>query len=129
MNGRFLLDTNVIIALLNGEEAIIRRFRADPEAYLPVTAVGELYFGAHRSSRVEANMRRLEELVKVAEVLGCDRFTAEVYGRIKNLLRAKGRPIPDNDLWIAAISQQHGLTLITRDQHFRQIPGLVLDTW
>lgn len=129
MNGRFLLDTNVIIALLNGDEGVAGHFRRDPEAYLPVIAVGELYYGARRSSRVEANVGRLEHLITVAAVLGCDKRTAEFYGRIKNLLRSKGRPVPDNDLWIAAISQQHGLTLITRDQHFRQIEGLALDTW
>lgn len=129
MNGRFLLDTNVIIALLHGDEAVARHFRRDPEAYLPVIAVGELYYGARRSARVEANVRRLEDLITVAAVLGCDKRTAEFYGRIKNLLRSKGRPVPDNDLWIAAISRQHGLTLITRDQHFRQIEGLALDTW
>lgn len=129
MNGRFLLDTNVIIALLNRDEAVARHFRRDPEAYLPVIAVGELYYGARRSARVEANVRRLEDLITVAAVLGCDKRTAEYYGRIKNLLRSKGRPLPDNDLWIAAISQQHGLTLITRDQHFSQIEGLALDTW
>lgn len=129
MNGRFLLDTNVIIALLNGEEAVARHFGQDPEAYLPVIAVGELFYGAHRSARVEANVRQLEELIRVAAVLSCDKLTAEYYAKTKNLLRLKGRPIPDNDLWIAAISQQHALTLVTRDQHFWQIPGLALDSW
>ena len=129
MNGRFLLDTNVIIALLNGEEAVARHFRQDPEAYLPVIAVGELFYGARRSARAEANVRRVEDIIRVAAVLSCDKLTAEYYSKTKDLLRSKGRPIPDNDLWIAAISQQHALTLITRDQHFWQIPGLALDTW
>jgi tRNA(fMet)-specific endonuclease VapC len=129
MNGRFLLDTNVIIALLNGEEVVTRRFRMDPEAYLPVIAVGELYYGAHHSARVTANVQRLDELTTMAAVLVCDKLTAQYYGRIKNLLRSKGRPVPDNDLWIAAISQQHGLTLISRDQHFSQIEGLAWETW
>ena len=129
MSGRFLLDTNIIIALLNGDAAVTRQFQDDPEAYLPVIAVGELYFGARRSSRVESNVLRLEGLIKATAVLGCDRVTAEFYGRIKSLLRQKGRPLPENDLWIAAISQQHELTLITRDQHFHEIEDLAINTW
>ncbi len=129
MNGRFLLDTNIIIALLNGEEVVTRRFRMDPEAYLPVIAVGGLYYGAHHSARVKTYVQRLEDLTRIATVLECDKLTAHYYGRIKNVLRSKGRPVPDNDLWIAAISQQHGLTLISRDRHFSQIEGLAWETW
>jgi tRNA(fMet)-specific endonuclease VapC len=62
-------------------------------------------------------------------VLGCDTATARQYGRIKNALRARGRPIPDNDIWIAAIALQHDLTLLSRDRHFGAVAGLVVETW
>jgi tRNA(fMet)-specific endonuclease VapC len=55
--------------------------------------------------------------------------TAQQYGEIKNALRAKGRPIPENDLWIAALSLQYGLTVVTRDDHFNAIDGLPIATW
>jgi tRNA(fMet)-specific endonuclease VapC len=58
-----------------------------------------------------------------------DAITAQHYGRIRNDLRAIGRPVPENDLWIAAIARQHGLTLVTRDQHFQHIVGLSLEMW
>lgn len=62
-------------------------------------------------------------------MLDCDTETAKVYGIIKNALRTKGKPIPENDIWIAAIALQHDVTLVTRDAHFGAIDGLDLQTW
>jgi len=62
-------------------------------------------------------------------VLACDTETAREYGQIKNSLRAKGKPIPENDIWIAAIAIQYDLTLVTRDGHFTEIEGLATETW
>ena len=62
-------------------------------------------------------------------VLVCDPGTAWEYARIKIDLRSKGRPIPENDIWIAATARQHGLTLVTRDQHFSAVDGLKCDAW
>jgi tRNA(fMet)-specific endonuclease VapC len=62
-------------------------------------------------------------------LLGCNSDTARRYGDTKNVLRAKGRPIPENDLWIASIAIQHDLTLVTRDAHLRQIEGLRIQLW
>ena len=59
-------------------------------------------------------------------ILVCDTETARQYGRIKVELRRKGRPIPENDMWIAAVALQHGLTLATRDAHFDAIDGLTV---
>jgi len=58
-----------------------------------------------------------------------DQATTERYGQIKAELAQVGRPIPDNDLWIAAIARQHGLVLATRDAHFAHVPGLQTLTW
>jgi tRNA(fMet)-specific endonuclease VapC len=44
-------------------------------------------------------------------------------------LRVKGQPIPENDIWVAAIALQHRLTLVTRDEHFKQVDGLAVETW
>ena len=56
-------------------------------------------------------------------------YTAEYYGVIKESLRAKGRPIPENDIWIAASAQRHDLILVTRDEHFAEIADLKLVRW
>ena len=64
-----------------------------------------------------------------AAVLPCDRATAARYGELKAALRAQGTPIPENDLWIAALARQHALTLVTRDAHFAGVRGLVVERW
>jgi len=59
----------------------------------------------------------------------CQATTAQQYGDIKNQLRAKGRPIPENDIWIAAIAMQYQLTLVARDGHFHEVDGLQVEAW
>ncbi len=61
--------------------------------------------------------------------LVCDNITARFYGDIKTLLRRKGRPIPDNDIWIASTTRQHLLTLVTRDEHFDDVDDLPIVRW
>jgi tRNA(fMet)-specific endonuclease VapC len=61
--------------------------------------------------------------------LGCDTETARYYAELKNALRLKGHPIPENDIWIAAVALQHGLALVTRDTHFDGIKNLKSVVW
>ena len=129
MAGRYLLDTNVVIALFDGQASIKEAAVKAREVFLPSVVVGELYFGAFSSYRVVENRSRLEHFAASVTILACDEKTALYFGQTKNDLRAKGRPIPDNDLWIAAIAQQHGLTLVTRDEHFQAIENLRQETW
>jgi tRNA(fMet)-specific endonuclease VapC len=75
------------------------------------------------------NLGRVSSFVSAIVVLPCNDATAEVYARVKQDLRAKGRPIPDNDLWIASAAIQHGLALLHRDAHFEQIEELEGETW
>ena len=58
-----------------------------------------------------------------------DTNTAREYGEIKSALQAEGRLIPENDIWIAAIAQQHDLTLVTRDEHFKEVKHLKVEVW
>lgn len=129
MSGRYLLDTNIVIALFAGEPQVRQHLELNPDLFLSSIVIGELYFGACASSRKAANLRRIDDLVQGLEVLGCDLETARQYGDVKNDLRQKGRPIPENDVWIATIALQHGLTLVSRDTHFDEVSGLVRDTW
>jgi len=129
MAGRLLLDSNAAIALLHGDPAVEKRVRGADEVFIPVVALGELYFGAYKSQRVEANLGRIDSLAAGIKVLTHDAGTAREYGRVKNALRHKGRPIPDNDLWIAALSRRHDLILVTRDKHFSEVDGLTCETW
>jgi tRNA(fMet)-specific endonuclease VapC len=129
MNGEYLLDSNIIVALLEDDPEVIRRLRARPSLYMPVTALGELYFGAFKSTSFQANLQRINDLLLEVVLLDSDAGTAYEYGSIKDSLRRKGRPIPGNDIWIAATARQHSLTVATRDAHFSFIDGLKTERW
>jgi tRNA(fMet)-specific endonuclease VapC len=129
MNGRYLLDTNIIIALFADEVSVKARLAQAAEVFVSSMAVGELCFGARKSGRVQENLARIDEYAANNVVLGCDFETAQRYGEIKNALQRKGRPIPENDIWIAAIALQHDLVLITRDAHFNEVDGLKVAIW
>ena len=126
----FLLDTNAIVAALGRERAILARIEGAAGAlYVPAIALGELHFGARKSARVGENLRKIEGFAARAQVLPCDEETARLYGEIKDSLRRRGRPIPENDLWIAAVALQHGLALVSRDAHFEHVEDLRLERW
>jgi len=129
MNGRFLIDTNIVIALFANDSAVQHYFSNAIEVFTPAIVLGELYYGAYKSSRVKENTARISEFASDNAVLLCDTVTAQWYGQIKDGLRKKGRPIPENDVWIAAIAVQYDLTLVTRDDHFREIDGLHVERW
>lgn len=129
MSGRFLLDTNIVIALFAGEDNVKKYLEQAEEVFASSIVLGELYFGARKSGRIGENLVRIDEFALRAPILGCDMDTAKEYGAIKNMLRMKGRPIPENDIWIAAITRQYGLILVTRDTHFDEINGLKVEVW
>ena len=129
MSGRVLLDTNIIIALFAQDSVVKNRLTAIDEVFIPAEALGKLFFGAHKSSKVEENLQRIRSFAAANVILACNLETAQHYGRTKNTLREIGRPIPENDIWIAAIALQNQLTVVTRDAHFSEIPSLQLELW
>jgi tRNA(fMet)-specific endonuclease VapC len=129
VTGRVLLDTNILIALLAADGPVVERVRAVEAVYVPVVALGELYYGARKSARMAENLARIAEFAKAAAVLVCDAETAARYGEVKAALRALGKPIPENDVWIAAVAWQHELVLVSRDEHFGHVPGLAIERW
>lgn len=124
MSGRYLLDTNIVIALFAGETTVKEFLEQADEVFVPSIVLGELYYGACKSQRVSDNKARIDEFAVRNVVLGCDAETARRYGEIKDALRQKGRPIPENDIWIAAIALQYELTLVARDTHFNEVERL-----
>ena len=129
MNGRFLLDTNIVIALFAEDTSVQKGIMEAEQVFLPSIVLGELYYGAAKSLRTEENISRVDEFAAMSAVLGPNTATAKEYGDIKNALRNKGCPIPENDIWIAAITKRYGLTLVTRDEHFKEVEGIAIETW
>lgn len=128
-SGKFLLDTNAIIALLEGDETILSHLDQAAEVFIPAVALGELFFGAAKSGRPNENASRVERFASGRVILACDLDVAREYGRLKHRLREIGRPLPENDIWIAATAIRHSLVLVTRDRHFRDVEHLTLADW
>lgn len=129
MSGRYLLDTSVAVPILNGTLDLAPRRGPNVEIYLNAIVVGELCFGAEKSDRVDANLAAIARLLATCPTIPCGEATGRSYARLRQRLRQRGRPIPENDLWIAATAVEHGLLLATRDEHFAEIEGLVVETW
>lgn len=129
MNGRYLLDTNIVIALFADETSVKDHLASAHEVFLASIVIGELCYGARKSGRPEANLSRIKEFAANNVVLGCDTDIAYRYGEVKEALRRKGRPLPENDIWIAAVALNHDLTLISRDGHFNGVDGLKVENW
>jgi len=89
----------------------------------------ELLYGAEKAARRAAQLARVEAFLSSITVLPCTLEVARNYGRVNLALRTKGKPIPQNDLWIAATALTHGLILATGDRHFAEIDGLETDAW
>ena len=122
------LDTSVAIAVLAGEASAL--LANPPEEFLlPVTVVGELRYGALNSRRSAENLAEVERLTSRCRVLNTTAATAAVYARLRLHLRQKGRPIPENDLWIAALCVEHGVALASLDGHFDAIDELARHAW
>lgn len=129
LNGKYLLDTNIVIALFAGDKAVEERVRNTADVALAPPIIGELCFGAQKSGKVTENLHRIYMFIEQHTLFSCDLETAQWYGIIKDRLRRKGSLIPDNDIWIAAIAIQHGLILVTRDSHFDEVESLETERW
>ena len=131
MNGKnYLIDTNIVIGLFASEPSIIVRIKSQSGVILvPSIVIGELFYGAEQSSKKESNRKRIEEFAQASLVTDCDLDTARHYAIVKSHLKSNGTPIPENDIWIAALAKQHRLILVTRDKHFNNIQELVIESW
>ena len=126
-NGR-LLDTNFVITFVNGESGA-RNYIQDMDVAVPSIVLGELYFSAYKSVRVAENIAQIENFARIRRIIDYDAGTARIYGQIKNQLKTEGRPIPEHDIWIAAIALQYNLVLVTQDRHFEQVDRLQTESW
>lgn len=97
------------------------------KVFIPFPVLGELHYGFRKGSFREKNERLLAEYLSQSfvTVLWADEQTIDVYADLKLYLRNKGRPLPENDIWIAALCVRHGLRLYTRDTHFDQLPQVM----
>ncbi|RMF70388.1 MAG: type II toxin-antitoxin system VapC family toxin [Cyanobacteria bacterium J069] len=129
MSGEIALDTSVAIRFLNGDPTIVNQVLRQPEIILPLVVSGELLFGAKNSSRALQNLPRYLEFISACVVVPLGRETADIYAQVRLQLKRKGRPIPMNDVWIAAQCIEQGWVLVTDDADFEAVDSLVLEHW
>jgi tRNA(fMet)-specific endonuclease VapC len=126
-----LLDTNVVIAFLNGNKSIAGRISDNIEKIaLSALVVAELNYGAKASQNAARNLDKLTRLLDVVRTVPFDLECAETFGSIKSRLRSIGKPTGEVDALIAATAIAHKAVLVTGNKrHFEHIEGLRIETW
>lgn len=125
---RILLDTSAYSWFMRGNQVIKEALQsADSIAVTPIV-LGELQAGFQHGRHSEKNRNMLKQFLVSprVHVVAMDEETAERYAVILNALWTIGRPIPTNDLWIAASAMQYGLTILTTDAHFKQVAQVLV---
>lgn len=125
---RILIDTNVYAAFKKNEAAAVTTFKTVEYIGVNIVVLGELLSGFEGGNKVAKNRKELEQFLDSPRVnlIQIDEETAEFYARVYWYLKRKGKPIPTNDLWVAASAMRHGLALFSYDEHFDHIDGLIL---
>lgn len=119
-----LIDTNVIIKLLSGEQKAVELFESLDAIHISAITAGELFYGAKKSSRINENMLLFKNFLAEYSIVEINENVSEVYGEIKANLVKRGVNIPENDIWIAATVISYNLNLVTYDEHFKNIEDL-----
>lgn len=124
-----ILDTNALSAIADERASAVAKFHAATRVAIPSIVLGEYRFGILQSRRYRDYDAWLDMAETVCEILPVDANTAAAYASIRLELKQMGKPIPENDLWIAALCRQHDLPLMTLDTHFEPVKGLRLVRW
>jgi tRNA(fMet)-specific endonuclease VapC len=130
---RYLLDTNICIYIQRQKpKEVLSRFeKLKPgDAAISVITWGDLLYGAEKSQQSKKAVQLLEEFKSFIPVLPMPETAGKTYGAIRALLESKGKPIGNNDLWIAAHAKAAALTIVTNNEReFQRVPGLKVQNW
>jgi predicted nucleic acid-binding protein len=124
-----ILDTNCLSDLAAGAPGVESLLQRANQAAVPAVVLGEYKYGLRQSRYRTIHERWLVTFLAGCRVLPVDEGTAERYAEIRDELRRIGRPIPENDIWIAALARQHALPVLSRDKHFDCVSGLTRIAW
>jgi tRNA(fMet)-specific endonuclease VapC len=125
---RLLLDTSAYAAFLSGDQKVFRKLGGAETVFMSIFVLGELYSGFRGGRQEKKNREFLGIFLSkpTVKIFPAGHDTAEIFGRVKDTLRRAGTPIPINDVWIASQAIESGAQLITYDQHFKKVKGLIL---
>lgn len=127
--GSIVLDTTVVVGYFRHDPNLHKKIDQFSDIYMPLVVLGELFYGAYKSANPAKMLAQVKMFLSGCILLQPNQETADLYGQIKANLAVIGKPIPQNDIWIAAAAKQHGLPSATRDQHFSVVSDLVVLNW
>ena len=123
VSGRVVPDSNAVVALLAGNTSVAARLNAATEVLLAAAVLGELRYGALNSGRLV----RLDQFSSMCRFVPVTEAVVHAYAELRLALKQQGRPVPENDIWIAATAKVFEAIVITGDAHFASFPGLLLE--
>jgi len=125
---RILIDTDTYAAFKKNDLLAVNTLRTVEYIGVCTVVLGELLGGFKGGSMETKNRKELDQFLDSprTHVIEIDEETAEFYAKIYWEMKKKGKPIPSNDMWVAASAMRHGLSLFTYDEHFKNIEGIIL---
>jgi len=127
--GKLALDTNAVIAYREGVPEVCSLIDNADVIILPVIVVGELLYGAFNSTKTKNNEKFVHKFIEYSLVMQIDESVAARYARVRFDLKRQGNPIPENDIWIAAVCLVLEVPILSQDDHFTRVPGLQVISW
>ena len=124
-----IVDTNGLSAMADGDPQLEPIIATSSELAIPVIVLGEYRYGIGQSRNCVRYEKWLLEVVATCRILIVDDGTASEYAAIRGELKKIGRPIPGNDVWIAALARQHAMPVLSRDEHFDWVPQIRRISW
>jgi len=123
-NGKIAVDTNAVIAYRAGISEVCGIINSAEVVLIPAIVVGELRYGALNSRRIEENQEAVDSFLEHSVFIRIDEKISARYAAVRFALKKIGRPLPENDIWIAAACLEMDVPLLTRDSHFENVEGL-----
>lgn len=124
-----ILDTNALSVLADGDLEIATLIRRHDFIAIPVVVLGEYRYGIKRSRHRLEYENWLAQQIERVEILPITQETAVIYAEIRHSLKIAGRPMPSNEVWIAALAREHQLPIASQDRHFDSVAGVIRVEW
>ncbi len=128
-SGRLAVDTNAVIAYREGISEVCALIEGLDTIILSATVLGELLYGAANSARPRENEQAVRKFVAQCAFIPIDQSIAGCYAAVRLKLKKTGRPIPENDIWVAATCLELDIALLSWDTHFAHVPDLQVIRW
>jgi tRNA(fMet)-specific endonuclease VapC len=133
MSVRYMLDTNICIYIIKNNPLTVRQMFERIHVHdlvLSMVTLAELRYGAEKSQSKARALEKIEQLTKTIEIADMNEAVAEHYAHIRASLALQGKPIGNNDLWLAAHARANGWVLVTNNtREFCRVEGLVVENW